>query len=94
MATLVLQPDVVEMLTIMSTRSNSEFRIAELITNRNILLSELDLWNKTNCTILGIKNAEKDYDINPSANYQMNTGESLIVMGSDEQIAKAILLLQ
>ena len=94
MATLVLQPDVVELLTIMSTRSNSEFRIAELVTNKNILLSDLDLWNKTNCTILGIKNAEKNYDINPPANYQMNAGESLIVMGSDEQIAKATLMLQ
>ena len=94
MATLVLQPDVVELLTIMSTRSNNEFRIAELKTNKTILLSNLDLWNKTNCTILGIKNAEKSYDINPSTNYQMNAGESLIVMGSDEQIAKAILLLQ
>jgi K+/H+ antiporter YhaU regulatory subunit KhtT len=77
----------------MSTRSNSEFRIAELKTNKNILLSDLDLWNKTNCTILGIKNAEKSYDINPPANYQMNAGESLIVMGSDEQIAKAFLLV-
>jgi voltage-gated potassium channel len=93
MATLVLQPDVVELLTIMSTRSNSEFRIAELKTNKNILLSDLDLWNKTNCTILGIKNAEKSYDINPPANYQMNAGESLIVMGSDEQISQASLLL-
>jgi len=94
MATLVLQPDVVELLTIMSTRSNSEFRIAELKTNKTILLSDLDLWNKTNCTILGIKNAEKSYDINPPANYQMNAGESLIIMGSDEQIAKASLLVQ
>ena len=94
MATLVLQPDVVELLTIMSTKSNKEFRIAELITNKTILLSDLDLWNKTNCTILGIKNADKNYDINPPVNYQMNAGESLIVMGSDEQIAKASLLLQ
>lgn len=94
MATLVLQPDVVELLTIMSTRSNNKFRIAELITNKNILLSELDLWNKTNCTILGIKNAEKNYDINPSSNYKMKAGESLIIMGSDEQIAKASLLVQ
>lgn len=80
--------------TIMSTRSNNKFRIAELITNKNILLSELDLWNKTNCTILGIKNAEKNYDINPSSNYKMKAGESLIIMGSDEQIAKASLLVQ
>ena len=89
MATLVMQPDVVELLSIMGTRSNEHFRIAELIAKNNFLLGELDLWSKTNCTILGIKNSAKQYDINPPVNYQVNAGESLIVMGSDEQIMKA-----
>jgi voltage-gated potassium channel len=93
MATLVLQPDVVELLSIMGTKSNADFRIAELVTHQSILLGELDLWSKTNCTILGIKNLTNNYDINPAANYQMQAGESLIVMGSDEQIEKAKKLI-
>jgi voltage-gated potassium channel len=93
MATLVMQPDVVELLSIMGTRSNEHFRIAELVSATNVLLGDLDLWGKTNCTILGIKNYQKNYDINPPVNYQISAGESLIVMGSDEQISKAKMLV-
>jgi voltage-gated potassium channel len=89
MATLVMLPDVVELLSIMGTRSNAGFRVAELEAKKAISLEELDLWKKTNCTILGIKNAENNYTINPSASYHINAGERLIVMGSDEQIAHA-----
>jgi voltage-gated potassium channel len=94
MATLVLQPDVVELLSLMSTRSNSDFRIAEIKTGQQCILGDLDLWNKTNCTILGIKNKENNYDLNPPANYSLSVGESLIVMGSDEQISLATSLVK
>ena len=93
MATLVMLPDVVEMLSIMSTQNNNQFRVAEIQSNKKISLGELDMWSKTNCTILGIKNPENQYTINPEASYQINAGERLIVMGSDEQIEKAKKLL-
>ena len=93
MATLVMLPDVVEMLSIMSTQSTDQFRVAEIQANKNISLGELDMWSKTNCTILGIKNPDNHYTINPEASYQINPGERLIVMGSDEQIEKAKRLL-
>jgi voltage-gated potassium channel len=93
MATLVMLPDVVEILSIMSTQSNNSFRVVELECNKNISMGDLDLWKKTNCTILGIKNPGNHYTINPDAAYQINSGERLIVMGSDEQIEKAKRLL-
>ena len=93
MATLVMLPDVVEMLSMMSTRNNSEFRVAELEAEKTISLQELDLWKKTNCTILGIKNAGDNYTINPPSSYHINVGERLIVMGSDEQIENAKKLI-
>lgn len=93
MATLVMLPDVVEMLSIMSTQSNEQFRIAEIPSNKSISLGELDLWTKTNCTILGIKNPDNHYSINPGSSYRLNPGERLIVMGSDEQIAAARQLI-
>ena len=92
MATLVMLPDVVEMLSIMSTRSNEQFRIAEIPTGKSIAMGELDLWSKTNCTILCIKNPDNHYTINPEASYQIRPGERLIVMGSDEQISLAAKL--
>lgn len=93
MATLVILPDVVEMLSIMSTQNTDQFRVAEIQSNKNITLGELDMWSKTNCTILGIKNPDNHYTINPPASYLINPGERLIVMGSDEQIEKAKKLL-
>jgi voltage-gated potassium channel len=93
MATLVMLPDVVEMLSIMGTQNNPHFRVAEIQCNKNISLGELDLWSRTNCTLLGIKNPDNHYTINPDAIYQLNPGERLIVMGSDEQIENAKKLL-
>lgn len=93
MATLVMLPDVAEILSIMSTQSNNSFKVVELDCNKNISMSDLDLWKKTNCTILGIKNSGNHYIINPDASYLINPGERLIVMGSDEQIEKAKKLL-
>ncbi len=89
MAKLVMQPDVVELLSIMSTKSNEHFRIEEMVCNSVLLLGDLDLWNKTNCTVLAIKNASKNYDINPSVNYELMPGESIIIMGSEEQLSLA-----
>jgi len=89
MATLVMLPDVVEMLSILSTRNNNKFRVAELKTQKSISLFDLDLWRKTNCTILGVKDDLNRYSINPPSSYQIQPGQRLIVMGSDEQIEAA-----
>jgi voltage-gated potassium channel len=93
MATLVMLPDVVEMLSIMSTKNNAEFRVQELVSSKTISLNELNLWQQTNCTILGIKNANNSYTVNPPPGYTLNPGERLIVMGSDAQIAAAQKLI-
>lgn len=93
MATLVMLPDVMEMLSIMSTQSNAQFRIAEIQAHKTITLRELNLWGRSDCTILGIKNSQSGYTINPDASSVINAGERLIVMGSDEQIGKAQKLL-
>ena len=89
MATLVMLPDVVEMLSIMSTQNNESFRVVEVQANKSISLGQLDMWSKTNCTILGIKAAGNHYSVNPDAGYQIKPGDRLIVMGSDIQIENA-----
>jgi voltage-gated potassium channel len=93
MATLVMLPDVVEMLSIMSTRNNADFKVAELEATNSSTLDTLNLWQKTNCTILGIKNAAGEYNINPPASYTIRSGDRLIVMGSNIQIESAKKLL-
>ena len=63
--------------------------MAELSAHKNITLMELDLWRKTNCTVLGVKGKENKYTLNPPSSYLLNIGERLIVMGSVEQINEA-----
>ncbi len=89
MATLVMLPDVAELLSIMGTRNNETFKVAELSAKKSITLFELDLWKKTNCTVLGVKNKESKYTLNPPSSYFLNIGDRLIVMGSEEQINEA-----
>lgn len=94
MATLVLQPDVTELLSIMSTTSNPSFRMMELPSGKNISLAELDLWKNSHCTIIGLKKKNNDYIINPTPDQSIAEGDRVIVMGSDKQIEKARKLVE
>jgi voltage-gated potassium channel len=89
MASLVVLPDVVEMLSIMTTRHNAEFRVTVTEANVSVRLEELDLWRSTHCTLLGLKTKNEQYVLNPLPQHQIEKGDSLILMGSDEQIEKA-----
>jgi voltage-gated potassium channel len=83
----------VELLSYMSTRNNEQFRVTELTVTKSTHLGDLDLWSKTGCTVLGIKNTDGSYTLNPTPADMIEAGERLIVMGSDEQIKKAGELL-
>jgi voltage-gated potassium channel len=89
---LVMNPDVVELLSLMSLRNNDNFRVQELQVNNNSTLGRVDIWKNSGCTVLGIKN-NKDYLLNPPADQVLSSGDRLIVMGSDEQIARAKKLI-
>ncbi|QNA44457.1 potassium channel family protein [Lacibacter sediminis] len=88
MATMVLIPDVAELLSLMSTRNTTEFKIEEIIANNSIQLGELNLWKNSGCTILGIK-SKGNYILNPGPSHSIAEGERLIIMGSEYQIRKA-----
>jgi voltage-gated potassium channel len=89
MATLILSPHALRLLSIINTKNNKHFRIAEIVSEKNILLKDLDMWNRTNCTILGVKNSQNHYILNPSPAYNLVKNEQIIVMGSEEQIDEA-----
>jgi voltage-gated potassium channel len=92
MATLVLNPDVQEMISIMASRNNEQFKLVELVATRNISLGEINLWSSTECTLLAVKNGD-DYILNPGPSFVIRGGERLILMGSEEQIEKAKKLI-
>lgn len=93
MATLVLSPDVKEFVDLMATSSNEHFEIVELIAARTTTFKDVNCWNETGATILGMKNAMGEYILNPEANTEVQPGNRLIVMGSKEQLNKVKKLL-
>lgn len=51
-------------------------------------LSSLDCWNRTGALVLGLRDSEKNYYLNPSAGTILNAGDRLIVLGHKKQIEK------
>ena len=93
MATLVTNPDVKEFVDLMATQNTDVFDITEVTCNKTIDLSELDCWNKTGATVLGVKTATGEYLLNPGNKTVVQPGQRLILMGSKEQVEKAGQLL-
>ncbi len=98
MASLVVTPDVVEFverLTLGEENSPNlkEVHAADLPSKylgKTIL--DLDLRNKTGCTIIGFKAENNDYLINPAATTILQKDTSLIVLGTSAQIQKLVTL--
>jgi voltage-gated potassium channel len=85
MANVVINPDVNAFIDYMASQS-SDVQISEIGVNKNIRLSEMDCWKKTGATILGIRNSEGNYILNPPAETQLNSGDRLIILGYEQQI--------
>lgn len=94
MASLALIPDVHELLSMITTTQNDELRIAEITVVKPASLRDLNLWQQTGCTVLGIKRVDETYEPNPQPSYNVNAGERLIVMGSSRVIIKARHLVE
>lgn len=89
MANLVLNPDVKEFLDWMQMEEKGHFVIKEIRCDKNFMLSELKLWEKTGASILGIKNSNHHFILNPGPNHLLEAGQMIIIMGEEIQIEKA-----
>jgi voltage-gated potassium channel len=94
MASLVVTPDVIEFVDRLTIEGETTANLEEIAVhdlpkkyvNKTIL--DLDLRRETGCTVIGIRNPDKDYIINPEAETKLTLGSSLIVLGRPEQIIK------
>jgi voltage-gated potassium channel len=94
MASLVTTPDVIEFVDRLTIEGETTANLEEIavddlpkeFVNKTIL--DLDLRRKTGCTVIGYRNPDKDYIINPEADCKLITGSHLIVLGRPEQISK------
>ncbi len=89
MASLVIIPDVHEFFSMLTTQFNDDFKVLEIAVSAAANLGELNLWQKTGCTVLGVKQADNNYVKNPGPGYLLMMGERLIVMGNKAQLENA-----
>ncbi|MAZ25691.1 MAG: potassium channel protein [Cytophagaceae bacterium] len=94
MASLVVTPDLVEFFDNLSVSTAGSVNVQE-ITYHDVCpdrqertIRDIDLRNRTGCSIIGYKSAQGNYTINPEANQIIEVGSKLIVIGRPEQIEK------
>ncbi|PWG05261.1 potassium channel family protein [Polaribacter aquimarinus] len=94
MASLVTTPDVIEFVDRLTIEGETTANLEEIYVDdlpkkfwgKTIL--DLDLRNQTGCTVIGFRNPDKDYVINPEASTKLVQKAHLIVLGRPEQISK------
>ena len=94
MASLVVTPDVIEFVDRLTIAGDTTTNLEEIAVNGlpdkylNKTILDLDLRNKTGCTVIGFKNKDEEYIINPDATTVLKRDTYLILLGRSEQIKK------
>jgi len=94
MASLVVVPDLVEFLDNLQVSTEGSVNVQEITYDavcadqRDRTIRDIDLRNRTGCSIIGYKSADGNYIINPEASLIIEKNSKLIVIGRPEQIAK------
>lgn len=94
MASLVTTPDVIEFVDRLTIEGETTANLEEVGVNDlpkkylNKTILDLDLRRQTGCTVIGFRNPNKEYIINPEASIILSEGSQLIVLGRPEQIMK------
>lgn len=94
MASLVVIPDLIEFIDNLAIVGKSNINIEEvsvdkLYDSREIkTIRDLDLRKKTGCTVIGFKDIDGEYVVNPEADVPLVPNSKIIVLGRPEQIRK------
>ena len=100
LASLATQPLIVDFLDIVTRGEKGiEFRLEEFdvpedssIADRTI--GELGIGERTGAMILATRNKEGTFDTTPSANDRLRAGDTLIVLGTREQVGRLVQLMR
>jgi len=94
MASLVVTPDLIEFIDNLSIVGEHNVNMVEIKVeqlynaNESKTIKDLDLRNKTGCTVIGFKNEIGEYIVNPEADTCLVSGSNIIVLGRPEQIMR------
>ena len=94
MASLLVTPDLVEFMDNITLEGTKSINLLEIHTNSldenylNKPLKSLQIREKSNCSIIGYKNKQGKYIINPDEDTIVEKDCNIIVLGRPEQIKK------
>ncbi len=94
MASLVMKPDVIEFVDIITGQGEETISLEEITFEnmsedlQNKTLKDLEIRNKFGANIIGYKTENGEYVINPSADTKIIPKAKIFVLGSLEQLAK------
>ena len=94
MASLVMQPDVIEFVDFITGQGSDNIKLEEITFEhlpahfKNKTIRELEIRNKSGANIIGFKTAQGEYIVNPSPDTIMIADAKLFVLGTNEQIIK------
>ena len=92
MASLVVIPGLMEFIDNLSIVGKSNINIEEVAAEKlyNIktvkTIKDLDLRRKTGCSVIGYKDENGEYTVNPEADLKLVPNSKVIVLGRPEQI--------
>ena len=86
MATLVVSPDIKELLDIMSVKNNDDFNIKEFELSKDVCFANLNVNSTIGATILAFRDKNLSYILNPDLSITCLKGNKVIVMGSKSQL--------
>ncbi|MFG6687939.1 potassium channel family protein [Mariniflexile sp. HNIBRBA6329] len=92
MASLVVVPGLMEFLDNLSIVGKSDINVEEVAVEKLFkkeeikTIKDLDLRKKTGCTIIGYKDENGEYIVNPEADLELAPNSKIIVLGRPEQI--------
>ncbi|MCX7728669.1 MAG: potassium channel protein [Bacteroidia bacterium] len=94
MGTLVLKPDTVELIEMISSQGLNNVSLEEILFNdldsslHHKTLKELELRHKCGANIIGFKTPDGQYIINPNPDTPIIPNSKIFVLGTKEQIKK------
>ncbi len=94
MASLVVLPDIIEFVDKLTSDGDCQTNLKEIEVNKlperylNKTILDLDLRRKTGCSVIGFKDSNNEYQINPEANTKLVPDSKLIILGRKEQMEK------
>ena len=92
MASLVVVPGLIEFIDNLSIVGKSDINIEEVAVEKFYnsktpkTIKDLDLRKKTGCTVIGYKDENGEYIVNPGAELKLARHSKIIVLGRPEQI--------